>query len=229
MIQDSSGQEPDPGDDATGYRQGAAIVRRANPEQDRTDCARQRGERRDGMAFFVGVERGEVQIRTCHEFPPVLSAAGNVPRGASPVNEPFGQSAGLRNLRDMMLAMKTDSLPAEWTVRIEHFQALLDCAVENARAWDFDLPLDAGIERASTVFVELAAAFADVSQFDVDVAVDGAITVTTGNAAVSVSLTVSPDGKRTEAGTVNFQTKRVDWTESNPPMSRVIEEIRKAA
>ena len=106
---------------------------------------------------------------------------------------------------------------------------MLEAALADAQRWEFDLPADAGLKRARELFAGLAFEIHDVSSFEVDVAVDGAIGITTGSPNVSISVTVAPNGSRTDAGAVDHRKRKVIWTSENPSIEEIVREIGRAA
>ena len=122
--------------------------------------------------------------------------------------------------------MATESRSVQTQARIARLRSSLTEARERARVYEFDQPGDRAIALAQVLFEHLAAVNR-VPEFDVCVAVDGAIEVTGYTGSTNITIDVSPTGSRIDA--VLDTKQRIIWVGEDISLAELLTEIERAA
>ncbi|MFN8616858.1 MAG: hypothetical protein U0837_07145 [Dehalococcoidia bacterium] len=113
--------------------------------------------------------------------------------------------------------------------RLSQFEAMLDSALADAAAWEFDRPTSSTVARVREIFAYMAERLDSTGAFAVAVGDDGSIELTVSGPVSYVTVAVQAGGRRVHAATVDAAEKRVVWQEEEPPLSRLAKEIERAA
>ena len=125
--------------------------------------------------------------------------------------------------------MSIDSTASTAADRLRHLDTMLEAAIANAEAWEFDRPTPAGVARMHEIFAYMAERFGSTDAFEVAIGDDGSIELTVSGPRSYVTVAVQPSGHGIHAATVNAAERRIVWQEQEPPLSRLAKEIERAA